>query len=147
MRKLFKNTGQRHLFLSNQENFFHFSTSPLLIFNNYDQSNSTFNQARAAVSRVSFTLRGTPGTVCVSSWYFCCTFLPNLGESQKKGLPSERGAQARVVSRAGLFGSGSGPKLTKISGLIRAWDVLFVLGAQKYNQNNLATLLNFSDLT
>ena len=53
----------------------------------------------------------------------------------------------RVVSRAGLLESGSGLKLTKISGLIRAWDVLFVLGAQKYNKNNLATLLNFSDLT
>ena len=39
----------------------------------------------------------------------------------------------RVVSRAGLFGSGSGLKLTKIAGLIRAWDVRFVLGAQKYN--------------
>ena len=52
----------------------------------------------------------------------------------------------RVVSRAGLFGSGSGLKLTKTSGLIRAWDVRFALGAQKYNQNNLATLLNFSDL-
>ena len=25
--------------------------------------------------------------------------------------------------------------------------MLFVLGAQKYNQNNLAALLNFSDLT
>ena len=25
--------------------------------------------------------------------------------------------------------------------------MLFVLGEQKYNQNNLATLLNFSDLT
>ena len=58
-------------------------------------------------------------------------------------------AWSRVVSQAGLFGSGSGSglKLTKISGLIRAWDVLFVLGAQKYNQNNLAKLLNFSDLT
>ena len=53
----------------------------------------------------------------------------------------------RVVSRAGLFGSGSGLKLTKISGLFRAWDVLFVLGAQKYNQINLATLMNFPDLT
>ena len=53
----------------------------------------------------------------------------------------------RVVSRAGLFGSGSGLKLTKTSGLFRAWDMLFVLGAQKYNQNNLATLLNFSDLS
>ena len=38
--------------------------------------------------------------------------------------------QIRVISRAGLFGSGSGLKLTKISGLIRALDVLFVLGAQ-----------------
>ena len=50
---------------------------------------------------------------------------------------------SRVVSRAGLFGSGSGLKLTKLSGLNRAWDVLFVSGAQKYNQNNLAKLLNF----
>ena len=45
------------------------------------------------------------------------------------------------------FGPGLGLKLTKISGLIRAWDVLFISGAQKYTQNNLATLLNFSDLT
>ena len=42
---------------------------------------------------------------------------------------------------------GFGPKVDKISGLIRARDELFVLDAQKYNQNNLATLLNFSDLT
>ena len=55
--------------------------------------------------------------------------------------------RTRVVSRAGLFGSGSGLNFTKISGLIRTWDVLFVLGAQKHNQNNLAKLLNFSDLT
>ena len=46
------------------------------------------------------------------------------------------------------FRSGSGLKLTKISCLFRAWDVLlFVLGAQKYNQNNLATMLDFLDLT
>ena len=51
------------------------------------------------------------------------------------------------VIRAGLFGSGSGLKLTKILGLIRAWDVLFVLGAQKCNQNNLPILQNFSDPT
>ena len=63
----------------------------------------------------------------------------------------------RVVSSAGLFGSGSnrfragssriraglGPKVDKISGLIRAWAVLFVLGAQKYNQNNLVITLTF----
>ena len=57
--------------------------------------------------------------------------------------------QARVVSRAFRvgFGPGSGLKLTKISGLIRAWDVHFVLGVQKNNQNNLAILLNFLDLT
>ena len=42
---------------------------------------------------------------------------------------------------------GLGLKLTKIWRFFRASDVLFVLGAQKYNQNNLATLLNFSDLT
>ena len=35
------------------------------------------------------------------------------------------------------FRVGFGPKGDKISGLIRAWDVLFVLGAQKYNKNNL----------
>ena len=45
------------------------------------------------------------------------------------------------------FGPGLGLKLTKISGLIRAWDVLFVLGVQKNNQNILAILLNFLDLT
>ena len=48
--------------------------------------------------------------------------------------------QYRVVSgAAGLFGSSLGgfwPKVDKISGLIWAWDVLFVSGAQKYNQNN-----------
>ena len=52
---------------------------------------------------------------------------------------------SRVVSRARLFGLGSGLKLTKISDLIRARDIFFALGAQKYNQNNLARLLNFSD--
>ena len=31
------------------------------------------------------------------------------------------------------FGPGSGLKLTKLSGLDRAWDVLFDLDAQKYN--------------
>ena len=56
-------------------------------------------------------------------------------------------ASYKVVSQAGLFGSGSGLKLTKSSGLILAWDWLFVLGAQKHNQNNLVTLLNFSDIT
>ena len=50
--------------------------------------------------------------------------------------------------RAPMFRAGYGPKIDKkISGLIRAWDILFVLGAQKYDQNNLATLLNFSGLT
>ena len=55
----------------------------------------------------------------------------------------------RVVSRAFRvgFGPGSGLKLTTISGLIRTRDVLFLFGTQNYNQNNLATLLNFSDLT
>ena len=37
-------------------------------------------------------------------------------------------------------------KLTKISGLSPALGVLFFFGVPKYNQNNLATLLNFSDL-
>ena len=56
-------------------------------------------------------------------------------------------AYYRIVSRAGLFRSGSGSRLKKISILIRAWDVLFVLDAQKYKQNNLAKMQNFSDLT
>ena len=56
------------------------------------------------------------------------------------------GSEAELC-RTGLFGSGLGLKLTKISGLIWAWDILFVLGAQKGNQTNLATLLNFSGLT
>ena len=45
------------------------------------------------------------------------------------------------------FRAGFGPKINKISGLIWARDVLFVLDAQKDIQTNLATLLNFSDLT
>ena len=44
------------------------------------------------------------------------------------------------------FGPGSGLKLTKILGLIWAWDLIRVFGSQKFNQNNLATLLSFSDL-
>ena len=53
----------------------------------------------------------------------------------------------RVVSRTWLFGLGSGlgrvgPKVDKISGLVRTWNVLFVLDVQKYNLNNLAALLN-----
>ena len=46
--------------------------------------------------------------------------------------------ECRVVSRARLFVLDLGLiKVDKISGLIRAWDVVFVLGAQKDNQNNL----------
>ena len=44
------------------------------------------------------------------------------------------------------LGPGSGLKLIQISGLSRTWNVLFALGAQKYDQNNLAKSLNFSDL-
>ena len=83
----------------------------------------------------------------------CCQWFANVATFFRKklwytGATSRRWAQqTRVVSRPGLFGSGSGLKLTKIPGLIRARAVLFVLGAQKCNQNNLATLLNFSNLT
>ena len=55
--------------------------------------------------------------------------------------------QWKRCKSGGTLRVGFGPKIDKISGLIRAWDVVFVLGAQKYNQNNLATLLNFLDLT
>ena len=58
-------------------------------------------------------------------------------------LMGNRGKMLSVVSGAGLFGSGSGLNLTKISGLIRAWDVLFVLDAQKHNQNRLGHFLIF----
>ena len=51
--------------------------------------------------------------------------------------------QSCKSSRA--FQVGFGPQVDKISGLFRVLDVLFALGAQKYNQNNLTTLLNFSD--
>ena len=40
-----------------------------------------------------------------------------------------------------------GPKVDKNFGLIRAREVFFVLDGQKYNQNNLAALLIFSDVT
>ena len=46
-----------------------------------------------------------------------------------------------------VFQVGFRPKVDKISGLIWTWAMPFVLGAQKENQNNLTTLLNFSDLT
>ena len=52
----------------------------------------------------------------ITAWYFI--------QSYKSGRDFRVG-----------FGPGSDLKLTKISGLNRAWDVLFVLGAQ-YNQNN-----------
>ena len=62
--------------------------------------------------------------------------------------------EIRFVSPAKLFGSDSGrvragfrPKVDKNGGLNSAWEVFFVLGAQKYNQNNLATLLKFSNLS
>ena len=41
------------------------------------------------------------------------------------------------------FRVGFGPKIDKVLGLIRVWVVLFLLGAQKYNQNNLAITLTF----
>ena len=41
------------------------------------------------------------------------------------------------------FQVGLWPKFDKISGLIGAWNVLFVLDAQKYNQNYLAITLTF----
>ena len=53
-------------------------------------------------------------------------------------LPRERCKSGRAIW------VGLGPKVDKILGLIRASEVLFVLGAQKYNQNNR---LIFSDLT
>ena len=46
------------------------------------------------------------------------------------------------------FRAGFWPKVDKISGLFRARDVLFVLSAQKFNQNNLAiTVMFFLDQT
>ena len=49
--------------------------------------------------------------------------------------------QDRVFRVGFQIRAGFGSKIDKTSGIIRAWDVLFVLGAQNYNQNNLATLL------
>ena len=61
-----------------------------------------------------------------------CSAAPSVGRSCKSGR---------------AFRVGFGPKVDKNLGLTRAWDVLFVLGVQKYNKNNLETLLNFLDLT
>ena len=47
----------------------------------------------------------------------------------------DQSCQSGRAFRVG-FGPGLGLKLTKISGLIRAWEVHFALRAQKYNQNN-----------
>ena len=49
------------------------------------------------------------------------------------------GVEVEPELQVGLSFSGRvgfGPELPKILGLIRAWDVLFVLDAQKLNQNN-----------
>ena len=52
----------------------------------------------------------------------------NLNVPSRQRCQSYKSGRA---SRVGFgFGPGSGPKLTKISGLIRALDVLFVFGAQ-----------------
>ena len=45
------------------------------------------------------------------------------------------------------FRNGFGPRVDKNFGLNSGLRRTFVLGAQKYNQNNLAILLNFSHLT
>ena len=59
------------------------------------------------------------------------------------GVIMGRGGATRQICKSGrAFRIGFGPKVDKILGLIWASDVLFVLGAQKYNQKNLATLLN-----
>ena len=73
-----------------------------------------------------------PAPVGLATKQKCAKYTLKLRQSCKSG-------------RAFLIGFG--PEVEKISGLIRAWDALFVLGAQKYNQNNLATLLNFTELT
>ena len=56
---------------------------------------------------------------------------------------SENPVQSCKFGRA--FQVGFGPKVDKNFGL-NSRDELFILGAQKSNQNNLATLLNFLDL-
>ena len=59
---------------------------------------------------------------------------------------AKRGVAVQSCKSGRAFRVGFGLKVDKILGIIRARDGLFVLGAQKYNQNNLATLLNFSHL-
>ena len=51
--------------------------------------------------------------------------------------------QSCVSARAFRFG----PQVDKNFGLNSGLRRSFVFGAQKYNRNNLATLLDFSDLT
>ena len=75
---------------------------------------SAIRGSRVLVVDSTLPDRTSKSTIFVSSQNFSFVLLP-----------------FRVVSRARLFGSGSGLKLAKILGLNRAWDVLFVLGAQK----------------
>ena len=84
--------------------------------------------------------------------YFCFVhnpFVTNVGDlpSQDNLLEEEFIDTVQSCKSGRTFRVGFGPKVDKIAGLIRACDVLFVLGAQKYNQNKLATFLKFSDLT
>ena len=51
--------------------------------------------------------------------------------------------QSQSCKSGRAFWVGFGPKVHKVSGSIRASDVLFVFGAQKYNQNNMVITLRF----
>ena len=53
----------------------------------------------------------------------------------------QTGSVTQSCKSGRAFRVGFGLKIDKNSGLIRVWDVVFVLGAQKYNQNNLAKTL------
>ena len=66
-----------------------------------------------------------------------------MNNHNEKRIYSDQSCKSGRVFRVGF-----GIQVYKNFGLnIWARDVLFVLDAQKYNQNNLATLLNFLDLT
>ena len=82
------------------------------------------SQICSSQKQTSFDMRNTHFTVPV-----LCVLGP------EPELLEEPGFSDRVRARFGL-------EVDKNSGLIWARDVLFVLGAQKY-QNSLATLLNF----
>ena len=84
---------------------------------------------------------------CFENWELCLFWQFSFHDNRIVQSSHYQSCKSDRAFRVGFrFGPGSSLKLTKISGLILAWAVLFVLDVQKNNQTNLAILLNFLDL-